>query len=207
MNSISRVAPLLLLATVAAAGACRKTPEPAPVPAVNQDSIDAAARERARQDSLAAIERTRQDSLAAIERARQDSIAGMNSRMGAMRSALTAAVMFEYDQSELTDDGRAVLDAKLPIMNANPSLRVRIAGHTDSRGSDEYNLALGQRRAASVKRYLVQRGIDGARLEVTSFGEERAVASGEDESAYAQNRRAEFEVTAGGDDLMMPAGQ
>ncbi|MBW3551024.1 MAG: OmpA family protein, partial [Proteobacteria bacterium] len=63
---------------------------------------------------------------------------------------------------------------------------------------DEYNLALGQRRGATVKRYLMERGVAGGRLEVVSYGEERPAAEGDDESAYSQNRRAEFEITAGG---------
>jgi peptidoglycan-associated lipoprotein len=82
-------------------------------------------------------------------------------------------------------------------MRQNAAIALRIAGHTDARGSDEYNLALGQRRAAIVKRHLMERGIAGARLEVVSFGEERLAAEGDDESARSQNRRAEFEITSG----------
>ena len=79
-----------------------------------------------------------------------------------------------------------------------------IDGHTDERGSDEYNLALGQRRAATVKRYLIDHGIADARIETISYGEERPVAQGNDESAWSQNRRAEFEITAGGQTLRKP---
>ncbi len=89
------------------------------------------------------------------------------------------------------------LDAKVPVLQANPGLRLRIAGHTDNRGSDEYNIALGQRRAAMVREYLQARGIDGARLEIVSFGEEMPAVEGDNEGAWAQNRRAEFEVIAG----------
>ena len=92
----------------------------------------------------------------------------------------------------------------LPILSANPNLRIRIAGHADDRGSDEYNLALGNRRAAAAKRYLESKGIDGSRIEVVSYGEERPLNPGTDEAAYAQNRRDEFEVTAGGENLVAP---
>jgi peptidoglycan-associated lipoprotein len=83
-------------------------------------------------------------------------------------------------------------------------VRLRIAGHADDRGSDEYNLALGNRRAAAAKRYLENKGIDGSRIEVVSYGEERPLNPGTDEAAYAQNRRDEFEITAGGDALVAP---
>ena len=92
---------------------------------------------------------------------------------------------------------QATLDAKVPVLNANPDVKIRIAGHTDERGSDEYNLALGQRRAASVRRYLVARGVAEGRFEVTSFGEQRPAAPGEGEDAWSKNRRAEFEIIAG----------
>jgi peptidoglycan-associated lipoprotein len=81
---------------------------------------------------------------------------------------------------------------------------IRIAGHTDERGSDEYNLALGQRRAAAVKAYLVQHGIADARIATVSYGEEHPIAQGSDESAYSQNRRAEFDITSGGNNLRSP---
>jgi peptidoglycan-associated lipoprotein len=208
MNRLSRLAPVILLGAIAlTTTACPKRPETTPTPTVNEDSL---ARERARQDSIAAAERRRADSIAALGRARQDSIAAAErARMEAVnaaRSAITNAIYFDYDQSELTEQSRSTLDAKVPVLNANPNVRLVIAGHTDSRGSDEYNLALGQRRAAAAKRYLVQRGIAGDRIEVRSFGEERPVASGEDESSWSQNRRDEFEITAGGDNIV-PAQQ
>jgi peptidoglycan-associated lipoprotein len=120
------------------------------------------------------------------------------------RTALTEMVHFDYDKSDLRPEDRAILDAKVPILQANPDVKIRISGHTDERGSDEYNLALGQRRAAAAKDYLVQRGIANTRIETVSYGEERPIAPGSDESAYAQNRRDEFEITAGPQTLKAP---
>lgn len=120
------------------------------------------------------------------------------------RNKLAAKVYFDYDKDDIRDDQRATLDAKVPILNANSDMRIRIAGNTDDRGSDEYNLALGQRRAASVRRYLVARGIAEGRMDVVSYGEQRPVAQGEDEAAWSQNRRAEFEITAGGNPIKVP---
>jgi peptidoglycan-associated lipoprotein len=126
--------------------------------------------------------------------------------MEGVRSALTAPIYFEYDSDALGESARSALDQKLSILQMNSSVRLRIAGHADERGSDEYNLALGQRRAAAAKRYLTQRGIPEGQIEIISYGEERPAASGSDESAWAQNRRDEFEIMAGGDALRAPAG-
>lgn len=194
----TRVAPLLVLASLTLA-ACPKKPQPVtPVPSVNEDSL---ARERQRLDSLARAEQARRDSLARMQAMSDEARMARERAMEAVRAALTAPIYFEYDQAELSSDARAVLDAKVPALSANDGVRLRIAGHTDSRGSDEYNLALGQRRAAAAKRYLTQRGIAESRMEVVSFGEEQPSATGEDESSWSRNRRAEFELTAGGESL------
>ena len=208
MIRTSRLA-LVVLVISAALGACRRQPEVAPAPPapppINQDSIDAANRAR---EAAAAAARARQDSINAAnaraseeERTRREAEAA--ARAEAMR-AITAPIYFEYDQADITAESRAVLDAKLPLLTANAALRVRIGGHTDSRGSDEYNVALGQRRAAAAKRYLTGRGVAENRIDIVSFGEERPVAMGTDEGSYLQNRRDEFEITAGGDNIVIP---
>jgi len=111
---------------------------------------------------------------------------------------------FDFDKSDIRFEDRALLDRVAAILGANGGLRLRISGHADDRGSDEYNLALGNRRASAVKTYLGNKGIEGSRLEVVSYGEERPLASGQDEESWAANRRAEFEVTAGGASLRAP---
>lgn len=125
----------------------------------------------------------------------------------AMRNTLLAPVYFEFDQDDLSGQTRADLEQKATLLQQNANIALRIAGHTDSRGSDEYNLALGQRRGATVKRYLMERGVAGGRLEVVSYGEERPAAEGDEESAYSQNRRAEFEITAGATLSQSPSSQ
>lgn len=200
MTSPSRLVPALLLLT-AVLSACPKKPAPVQAPApVNQDSI---AREQARRDSIERARQAEQAAAAERERLERERMAA-EQRMAAARAALTAVIYFDYDQSDITGASQATLDAKLPLLTANPGVRLRIAGHTDERGSDEYNLALGQRRAAAAKRWLTQHGIADDRIEIISFGEERPAQQGSDESAWSQNRRAEFEVTAGGDNLTLP---
>ena len=88
----------------------------------------------------------------------------------------------------------ATLDAKTAVLLANPSISLVVTGHTDERGTAEYNLALGQRRAATVKRYLVGKGVAEGRMTTRSLGDSQPAVQGSDEAAYQQNRRAEFEV-------------
>ena len=112
------------------------------------------------------------------------------------RAVLSAPVYFGYDRSELDADARAKLDDKVQVLLADRALRIRVEGHTDDRGSDEYNLALGQRRATAVRRYLVQRQIAADRIDITTLGEERPTCMNASEACWRTNRRAEFVVIA-----------
>ncbi|MFI5250617.1 MAG: OmpA family protein [Gemmatimonadales bacterium] len=194
MSRRSRLASLLILAG-AVVVACAKPPAPAPAPAPAAAPTVDSSRIR---DSLANAKRMA-DSVSAEHERQAAAVA-------AARSALVAKVFFDYDKSDITDQGKAILDAKVPILNANTGIRIRVEGNCDRRGSDEYNLALGQRRAAAAKRYLTDHGIDAARIDIISYGAERPVAEGDAEDAYSQNRRDEFAIVAGGDNLKV-AGQ
>jgi peptidoglycan-associated lipoprotein len=184
---------LMLLAASAFAVACggksapeEPAPEPTPVanptpaPTTTEDTVDQSRldREKAAAD--------------AAQRAR------------AVAADLAAMINFDYDQATVRQADQQTLDRKAAILSANPNVKLRISGHADERGSDEYNLALGNRRAAAAKRYLESKGVNGGRLEVVSYGEERPLNPGTDESAFAQNRRDEFEVTAGANNLTAP---
>ncbi|HEX6535079.1 MAG TPA: peptidoglycan-associated lipoprotein Pal [Gemmatimonadaceae bacterium] len=199
MTGKTRLVPAVLIGIVALA-ACGKKQAPAPAPAPAPENADSLAREQARRDSIARAEQARQDSIA---RAQAEADRQRAAREAAMK-ALTQVIYFDFDSDVLSDEAKSALDAKIPVLNANTAVKIRIAGNTDERGSDEYNLALGQRRAASAKRYLSQHGIAEDRIDVISFGEERPAAQGHDESAWSQNRRDEFEVTAGGDNIQAP---
>lgn len=208
MTVKTRVLPLVLaVISVASVSACKKTPQVAAEPAV-----DTAALRRAREDSIAREEQARAAAAEAARlRARQDSIDRANAAAEAarrdaeaLRATVVAVINFDFDKSDLRPDAKSNLDAKIPILLANSGVSIRISGHADERGSSEYNLALGQRRAAAAKRYLVERGVAESRIETTSFGEERPVCTTADEACYAQNRRDEFEITAGGPNLMRP---
>ena len=184
---------LLVLATAGFAAACggkpkpeqpapeatpAPTPAPAPAPVDNSD------------------ERRRADSIAAANAAAE--------RIKAVAADLAAMINFEYDQAVIRSADQGTLDRKATILGANPNVKVQISGHADERGSDEYNLALGNRRATAAKQYLVSHGIDASRVETVSYGEERPIDPGHNEEAWAKNRRDETEITAGGDALKQP---
>lgn len=103
------------------------------------------------------------------------------------------AVYFELDRSVLSRDAQRMLKVNAKQIQARPDLGVlKIEGHCDERGSDEYNMALGARRASAVKRYLVDLGVPASRLSTVTFGESRPAVPGDGERAWRQNRRAEF---------------
>jgi len=97
---------------------------------------------------------------------------------------------FGYDESTLTSDGQAALSSSSTWLRSNPQYNVLIEGHCDERGTEQYNLALADRRAAIARDYLITLGVDAGRIRTVSYGEERPFQGGHDESSWAQNRRA-----------------
>ncbi|HEV8217520.1 MAG TPA: OmpA family protein [Gemmatimonadaceae bacterium] len=171
-----------------------RTPAPPPVVAQTRPTPPPPRQEPpqqppARIDTTRPPPRVNTDSINAVNRARE---------------ALLAKLYFDFDRSELREDQRSVLDEKLPVLRANPGVRIRVEGNADERGSDEYNIALGMRRAQTARKYLIDHGIDAARIEISSNGEERPVCQEHDESCWKQNRRDEFVIIAGGDRLVAP---
>ena len=99
-------------------------------------------------------------------------------------------VYFSYDSAALDGNSQATLYRQAAFLNGNPSLTVTIEGHCDERGTREYNLALGERRAAAARDYLLAQGVDPARIKVISYGKERPAMAGSNEESWAKNRRA-----------------
>ncbi|MEZ4235911.1 MAG: peptidoglycan-associated lipoprotein Pal [Myxococcota bacterium] len=108
-------------------------------------------------------------------------------------------VHFDTDSARLTEEAKNALVANAHILADHPELQVEVQGHADERGTVDYNLALGQRRANAVVSYMLNQGVAPSRLPVITYGEERPVARGNYETAWAQNRRAEFRILAGPD--------
>lgn len=180
---------LIGFAVIVPASACRKKPAVAPAPS---SATDEAARERARRDSIAAAEEAR----ASAERAREENLRAQQQSTRSVQTTMAAPVYFELDDASLTPEAIGVLEAKVAILRRELGMRIRVTGHTDDRGSDEYNIALGMRRAAETKRFLVDRGIAGSRIDIATRGEEEPAVRGADEFAWSRNRRAEFSIVA-----------
>jgi len=192
------------IGAVVFAGACSKKPVEQPAPVANADSAAAAQAEAERLAREEADRQAREEAERVARQRETDSAAAAARAAEEVRSMVAAMIHFDYDQSNIRGEDAGTLDQKVAILQANSDLRIRIHGHCDERGSDEYNLALGNRRAQAAKQYLVSHGIDASRIETQSWGEERALVDGHDESSWSQNRRDEFEIIGGGDNLRRP---
>ena len=173
--SLTRKAGLALLGLTLVAAGCRKQPPPAAVatpPAAPPAAPTAApvAQAPAPTNNNAQLEQQ-------------------------VRGTLEQIVFFDYDDSSIRDDSKRLLDAKIPLLRQYTGFTMVIEGHADERGSTEYNLALGTRRAAAVMDYMTGFGLGGNRFRTFSYGEERPLVQGSDESAWSRNRRAEFRVS------------
>lgn len=190
MYHTQRILGALPIAAVCLTAGCSRKRVPA-APATPITVAD----NRAERDSIARAEAARRDSLAKEASLRE----AHDKQLAEARAVITSPVYFAYDRSDLSSEARGGLQAKAPILNGSPAVRLRIEGHTDERGSDEYNLALGQRRAANARQFLIALGVSEARLEIASFGEEKPVCQESVESCWSQDRRDEFVIVAGAD--------
>ncbi len=188
------VAPVVTAMLIA--GACGGDPPPPPPPPAGPD-MDSL---RAYQDSVRQAEeaRRRAEAEAAAQRAAE---AERQRAIAAARATLEEMVFFDYDQSEIRNDAAEVLRRKVAILRASPQVRIRIEGHCDERGSTEYNLALGNRRAEAIRQFLTGFGISESRFEIVSFGEGRPLAQGANEQAWSRNRRGQFVITGGANQI------
>jgi len=189
-----------VLAAILVAGACGgdPPPPPPPPPGPDMDSL------RAYQDSVRRAQEAAQAEAArlAAERAAE---AERQRRIAAARATLEEMVFFDYDMSAIRPDAEAVLRRKVEVLRTSPQVRLRIEGHADERGSTEYNLALGNRRAEAIRQFLTGFGLSADRFEIVSFGEDRPLAQGSNEQAWSRNRRGQFVITAGASAINPPA--
>jgi len=155
----------------------------------------------------AALEKQAEDEAAmkakeAAEKARQEELARQRAieeqRLKEVQEAkdmfLSDDIYFEFDSSTLTPEAQLILKKKAEWLQNNPEAMSTIEGHCDDRGTNEYNLALGDRRATNVKTFLIDLGISASRLNTISYGEERPVDPGQNEDAWAKNRRCRFTI-------------
>jgi peptidoglycan-associated lipoprotein len=120
----------------------------------------------------------------------------LNGDSDSKRAGGLTTVYFDYDSSKLTSSAKSALDANVAFLTTAANIEIQVEGHCDERGGVQYNLALGERRAKSVKDYLAAKGINAKRVTTVSYGKERPVEFGHDDAAWGKNRRANFVITA-----------
>lgn len=189
---------LFILAGLLFIGSCTKTKELTSAETeaeaiAAQEAEKARLEEEARQRELEE-QRIREEREAQIREERIKAEAEENARSAARENFSSENIYFEFDSSVLAPEAETVLRDKAQWLMDNPEISVIIEGHCDERGTNEYNLALGDKRAGSVKTYLINLGIDGSRLTVISYGEERPADPSHNEDAWAKNRRVHFEI-------------
>ena len=197
--------PLLILAGLTVLAACPKPQSVAAVtPQPNGDSLAAA--RQAHDDSVRAAEeaRARAEQERLAEQHRLDSLAAAARMSDVLKQTVVEIIHFDFDKFYVRPPDAEVLDRKVPVLKTNAELRIQIAGNCDERGSDEYNLALGNRRALSARQYLISHGIEEGRIQTISYGKERPLDPGHNEEAWSKNRRDEFDILSGGDVLKQP---
>lgn len=175
-NKIMRLA--LVFAATASMAACasKPKPQPGPVPGPTTQAPEAPVVPGPPGDV----------GQAAVPGSEQDFVINVGDR-----------VYFDFDSYDIRNDAGPVLDAQAAWLNRYPSVRVRIEGNADERGTREYNLALGARRANSVRDYLVARGVSASRISTISYGKEQPIDPGTTEEAYQRNRNARTAITGG----------
>ncbi|OQY53175.1 MAG: peptidoglycan-associated lipoprotein [Desulfobacteraceae bacterium 4572_89] len=161
-------------------------------PTTIEDQVKAEAEAKAKAEAEARAEEARikaqelQDQMANEQALKQAKIAAAKNRF------INQNIHFDFDSSELSSMAKTLLKEKAEWMSDNPGIHVTIQGHCDERGTTDYNLGLGERRAMAAKNYLSNLGISNSRLTTISFGEEKPLDAGSSEEAYRKNRRAQF---------------
>ena len=183
MRKVSGWLGIVVLAVIVSSCGGNPPPEPQPAPESQPQMEEESAEEAAARE---AEERRRREE---AERARREA------ERRRVMDVLAERVHFDFDRSNIRADAEPILQRKVTVLREHPGIELRIEGHADERGSNEYNLALGQRRAESVRSYLLSYGLAPGRFTTISYGEERPLAQGSNEEAWAMNRRAEFVVT------------
>jgi peptidoglycan-associated lipoprotein len=189
LDRLTAIIAIIMMASLLVVGACGKKPAPVarpmpPPPPRGETPQRPTPPEPVNEPTIVPPEPVRDDEIASA------SLDDLN------RNSLLTPVMFEYDSSELTSGAQQSLNDNAAVLKKYLTWTVTIEGHCDERGTAEYNLALGERRAVAARAYLVSLGISADRLRTVSYGKEFPFDPGHDEAAYARNRRAHFVITA-----------
>ena len=182
---------LLAMLLVLGVSCAKKTVTMEAEPMEEERAVEDAAAQQAAQDAAAARE-AKLAKMSEAERQREE--AAMMAEEARMRAFVEENIHFDFDKYVLTPKAMMILDEKASYLREHPAVRVLIEGHCDERGSNEYNLALGDRRANSAKNYLVKSGVAESRITTISYGEEQPLCMEHAESCWWKNRRDQFQV-------------
>jgi peptidoglycan-associated lipoprotein len=169
----------LMMAVALLGAACKSKPPVAETPAPASETVVSAANPNAQSNGVATVNAGSSTS--------SNGALGPDGPLGSQR-----VIYFDFDSSDIRNEYVDVIAAHGRFLAANSAVRVRLEGHTDERGSREYNIGLGERRAQTVRRALALQGVQESQITTVSYGEERPAASGSDENAYSKNRRVEI---------------
>lgn len=182
---------LVLVSTLVAVAllACTKKEEPVVNPTVKNAPV--ATKQMSSADSVTAAERERLEA----DRLAAEKLEAERAKLEAMiNKIMSDEVYFDFDRSELTESAKELLTQVGDILLKEPRFTITVAGHTDARGTEDYNMTLGSKRSEKVKEFLVAYGVSSSRMETVSYGKEKPKMEGQSEEAFAQNRRANFKV-------------
>ena len=181
--NLTRLTVILFVLSLVAVG-CAKQPVAEEQPMTEQPAVS----EMQEQQPMAVKEEAVDENAAARAAAEAAEKAARDAASGLTR------IHFDFDQYVLTNEAKDILARDADLLKSAPSVKVQIEGHCDERGSDEYNLALGEKRALATKNYLISLGVAADRMSIISYGEEMPLDPGHTEAAWAKNRRADFKV-------------
>jgi peptidoglycan-associated lipoprotein len=160
-----------------------------------EEEAAAAARKRAEEDAATAARKRAEEEATAAAKKKAEAEAAQKLLQDQINAVESEKIYFDYDKADLKPEAQSILEQKAKFLLANPSYSLTVEGNCDERGTNEYNLALGERRADAAKKFLNSLGISADKITTISYGEEKPVDPGQDETAWAKNRRDEFKLT------------
>jgi len=180
--TITRLLVMLFVLTLLVSGCAKKAEQDENTEGMTQTKTEEVQEETAAVEETSVVDNSAYDAAAAARAAEREAAEGL------------VRINFDFDQYVLTDEAKSTLVGNAGLLRAAPAIKVLIEGHCDERGSDEYNLALGEKRALATKNYLVSLGVAADRLNIISYGEEKPLDTAHTKEAWAKNRRADFKV-------------
>ncbi|OGP25413.1 MAG: peptidoglycan-associated lipoprotein [Deltaproteobacteria bacterium GWB2_42_7] len=195
-NSVIRFALIAIILIFAAAGCVKVVKEEAIQKSALPEKQESTVAKKEAKEEMPAIKEERVAEQPIMEASKEKVEAAVVDELGAIteKTGMLLTVYFDFDRFTIRDDMQSVFEKNAEWLKKNSNVKIRIEGHCDERGTNEYNIALGERRAQSIREYLVNYGINPSRLSTISYGEEKPVAAGHDEDSWTKNRRGEFVI-------------